>query len=131
MRTAVVLIDNADDWTTYQQSVMLQKRLGVPVELLTPEQAARFVPDTNQLIAQLASGECDMGTQDAAFEGSLPLIQSSTRWPARTSTVRYDCRTHSVETKAKDDSTCSRVAGSVSSSLRSPCSSVMPGNVAR
>ncbi|HEU5089588.1 MAG TPA: FAD-binding oxidoreductase [Roseiflexaceae bacterium] len=41
------LIDNADDWTTYQQSVMLQKRLGVPVELLTPEQAARFVPDTN------------------------------------------------------------------------------------
>lgn len=35
----------------------------------------RFVPDTNSLIAQLASGECDMGTQDAAFEGSLPLIR--------------------------------------------------------
>jgi peptide/nickel transport system substrate-binding protein len=35
----------------------------------------RFVPDTNQLIAQLASGECDLGTQDAAFEGSLPLIR--------------------------------------------------------
>ncbi|HEX8681297.1 MAG TPA: peptide ABC transporter substrate-binding protein [Ardenticatenaceae bacterium] len=35
----------------------------------------RFVPDTNQLIAQLASGECDMGTQDAAFEGSLPLVR--------------------------------------------------------
>jgi peptide/nickel transport system substrate-binding protein len=35
----------------------------------------RFIPDTNQLIAQLASGECDFGTQDAAFEGSLPLIQ--------------------------------------------------------
>jgi peptide/nickel transport system substrate-binding protein len=35
----------------------------------------RFIPDTNQLIAQLASGECDMGTQDAAFEGSLPLIR--------------------------------------------------------
>jgi peptide/nickel transport system substrate-binding protein len=35
----------------------------------------RFVPDTNQLIAQLASGECDFGTQDAAFEGSLPLIR--------------------------------------------------------
>lgn len=35
----------------------------------------RFIPDTNQLIAQLASGECDFGTQDAAFEGSLPLIR--------------------------------------------------------
>lgn len=35
----------------------------------------RFVPDTNSLIAQLASGECDLGTQDAAFEGSLPLIE--------------------------------------------------------
>lgn len=35
----------------------------------------RFVGDTNQLIAQLASGECDLGTQDAAFEGSLPLIR--------------------------------------------------------
>jgi peptide/nickel transport system substrate-binding protein len=35
----------------------------------------RFIPDVNQLIAQLASGECDLGTQDAAFEGSLPLIR--------------------------------------------------------
>jgi peptide/nickel transport system substrate-binding protein len=35
----------------------------------------RFIPDTNQLLAQLASGECDFGTQDAAFEGSLPLIR--------------------------------------------------------
>lgn len=35
----------------------------------------RFISDTNQLIAQLASGECDLGTQDAAFEGSLPLIR--------------------------------------------------------
>lgn len=35
----------------------------------------RIVPDTNSLIAQLASGECDLGTQDAAFEGSLPLIR--------------------------------------------------------
>lgn len=35
----------------------------------------RFVPDTNQLLAQLASGECDLGTQDGAFEGSLPLIR--------------------------------------------------------
>ncbi len=36
----------------------------------------RFVPDTNQLVAQLASGECDIGTQDAAFEGALPLVRS-------------------------------------------------------
>lgn len=35
----------------------------------------RFVPDTNQIIAQLVSGECDIGTQDAAFEGSLPLVK--------------------------------------------------------
>ena len=35
----------------------------------------RFIGDTNQLIAQLASGDCDLGTQDAAFEGSLPLIR--------------------------------------------------------
>jgi peptide/nickel transport system substrate-binding protein len=35
----------------------------------------RFVGDTNQLVAQLASGECDIGTQDSAFEGSLPLIR--------------------------------------------------------
>jgi len=35
----------------------------------------RFVPDTNSLVAQLASGDCDIGTQDAAFEGSLPLIR--------------------------------------------------------
>jgi peptide/nickel transport system substrate-binding protein len=35
----------------------------------------RFVNDTNQLVAQLASGECDIGTQDSAFEGSLPLIR--------------------------------------------------------
>ena len=41
------LIDNADDWATYRQSVALQQRLGVPVELLTPAEAARFVPDTN------------------------------------------------------------------------------------
>lgn len=35
----------------------------------------RFIPDVNQAIAQLASGECDIGTQDMAFEGSLPLIK--------------------------------------------------------
>jgi peptide/nickel transport system substrate-binding protein len=35
----------------------------------------RFVPDTNQLLAQMAAGQCDLGTQDAAFGGVLPLIR--------------------------------------------------------
>jgi peptide/nickel transport system substrate-binding protein len=35
----------------------------------------RFVPDTNQLLAQLASGECNLGTQDSAFDSLLPLIK--------------------------------------------------------
>jgi peptide/nickel transport system substrate-binding protein len=35
----------------------------------------RFVPDTNQLLALLASGRCDLGTQDSPFAGSLPLIK--------------------------------------------------------
>jgi peptide/nickel transport system substrate-binding protein len=35
----------------------------------------RFIGDTNQMIAQLASDECDLGFQDAAFENSLPLLR--------------------------------------------------------
>jgi peptide/nickel transport system substrate-binding protein len=35
----------------------------------------RFIPDTNQLLAQLAAGKCDVGTHDNAFEASLPLIK--------------------------------------------------------
>ena len=35
----------------------------------------RFIPDTNQLIAQLASGECDLGTQDSAFDSVMPAIK--------------------------------------------------------
>lgn len=36
----------------------------------------RFVPnDANQIVAQLASGECDLGLQDAGFEESLPLLR--------------------------------------------------------
>jgi peptide/nickel transport system substrate-binding protein len=35
----------------------------------------RFVPDTNQLIAQLVGGDCDVGTQDAGFEGSMALLE--------------------------------------------------------
>ncbi len=35
----------------------------------------RFVPDPNQLAAQLISGECDLGTQDAAYDSALPLFR--------------------------------------------------------
>jgi peptide/nickel transport system substrate-binding protein len=35
----------------------------------------RFIADTNQLVAQLASGECDLGTQDAAFDSVMPAIK--------------------------------------------------------
>ena len=35
----------------------------------------RFVPDSNQLLAQLAAGKCDVGTQDPAYETDLPLIK--------------------------------------------------------
>jgi sarcosine oxidase subunit beta len=41
------LIDNPRDWATYQHSVAMQRQLGVRVELLTPAEAARFVPGTN------------------------------------------------------------------------------------
>jgi peptide/nickel transport system substrate-binding protein len=35
----------------------------------------RFISDTNQLIAQLASGECDLGTQDSAFDSVMTAIK--------------------------------------------------------
>jgi peptide/nickel transport system substrate-binding protein len=35
----------------------------------------RFVPNTNQLVAQLASGQCDLGTHDTDFSSLLPLIR--------------------------------------------------------
>jgi len=35
----------------------------------------RFVPDTNQLVAELASGQCDLATHDTDFSGLLPLIR--------------------------------------------------------
>lgn len=34
----------------------------------------KFVPDTNQALAQLLAGQCDMGTQDLAFDGQGPLL---------------------------------------------------------
>jgi sarcosine oxidase subunit beta len=38
------LIDNQADWETYCANVALQRSLGVRVELLAPEEAARFIP---------------------------------------------------------------------------------------
>ncbi len=35
----------------------------------------RFIGDTNQLVAQLASGECDLGTEDSAFDSVMPAIK--------------------------------------------------------
>jgi len=35
----------------------------------------RFVPDTNRLLAQLASGQCDVATHDTDFSTLLPLIR--------------------------------------------------------
>jgi sarcosine oxidase, subunit beta len=40
------LIDDAATWAEYQRSAAMQRRLGARVELLTPEEAARFVPET-------------------------------------------------------------------------------------
>jgi sarcosine oxidase subunit beta len=40
------LIDDAATWAEYQRSVAMQRRLGARVELLTPDEAARFVPET-------------------------------------------------------------------------------------
>ena len=35
----------------------------------------RFVPDINQLLAELAAGKCDLATQDSDFASYLPLIK--------------------------------------------------------
>jgi peptide/nickel transport system substrate-binding protein len=34
----------------------------------------KFIPDTNQLIAQLLSGQCDIGTQDGMDPGQAPFL---------------------------------------------------------
>jgi peptide/nickel transport system substrate-binding protein len=34
----------------------------------------KFIPDTNQLIAQLLSGQCDIGTQDGMDTGQSPFL---------------------------------------------------------
>jgi sarcosine oxidase subunit beta len=40
------LIDDAATWAEYQRSAATQRRLGARVELLTADEAARFVPET-------------------------------------------------------------------------------------
>jgi sarcosine oxidase, subunit beta len=40
------LIDDAATWAEYQRSAAMQRRLGARVELLTADEAARFVPET-------------------------------------------------------------------------------------
>lgn len=42
------LIDDETTWQAYQQSAAMQRRLGARVELLSPEEAARFVPGMNR-----------------------------------------------------------------------------------
>jgi sarcosine oxidase, subunit beta len=41
----LLLLDDPADWEQYQQNVAMQRRLGARVELLTPNDAARFVPE--------------------------------------------------------------------------------------
>ncbi len=38
------LIDDPETWAVYQRSAAMQRRLGVPVDLLAPEETARLVP---------------------------------------------------------------------------------------
>ena len=40
------------------------------------EVVLRFVPDTNRLIAQVLSGQCDLATQDGAFANQLGLLRA-------------------------------------------------------
>ncbi len=64
-----------DEWVAGESITLSPNPNYVKGEVPLDQLIYRFIPDTNQLIAQLASGECDIGTQDAAFEGSLPLIR--------------------------------------------------------
>lgn len=42
----LLLIDDPDTWRQYQENVAMQRRLGARVELLTPDETARFIPQT-------------------------------------------------------------------------------------
>lgn len=37
----------------------------------------RFIPDTNQLMAQLIAGQCDIGTQDALNTDAIPFLDQA------------------------------------------------------
>lgn len=41
------LVNDAATWEQYRQNAAMQRELGVEVELLTPEEAARFIPHMN------------------------------------------------------------------------------------
>lgn len=43
----VFLFNDAAQWEAYQPVIALQHELGVPVQVLTPDEAARFVPEMN------------------------------------------------------------------------------------
>jgi len=46
-------------------------------EVKTPHLIFRFIPDSNQLMASLLSGECDMGTDDGMSITQVPFLQQS------------------------------------------------------
>ena len=64
-----------DEWVLHQEIRLSPNpyhfRGAPPLDGVT----IRFVDDTNQIVAMLASGECDAGLQDAAFENVLPLLR--------------------------------------------------------
>lgn len=58
------LVNDADTWAQYRRNVALQRELGVRVELLAPEEAARFIPQlrTDDLVGATFGpddGYCD------------------------------------------------------------------------
>lgn len=81
------LLDKPEDWAIYQQSVALQRSLGVDTQLLSPAEAARFVPEMN-LDGLLGAtfgpedGYCDphavaMGYLARARERGVQLLRST------------------------------------------------------
>jgi len=46
-------------------------------DVKTPNLVYRFIPDSNQLMASLLSGECDFGTDDVLSSTQVPFLQQS------------------------------------------------------
>ncbi len=81
------LLDDPESWAVYQRSTALQRSLGVNTQLLSPEDAARFVPET-KLTGLLGAtfgpedGYCDphavaMGYLTRARERGVQLLRST------------------------------------------------------